>query len=168
MRPKRTIPQDMLDCGVLEDRFRDYLDVPGSALCWPFIGARDAFGYGRFVIERGNLHYAHRVAWALHTGANVPDGLRVLHTCDNPPCCNPAHLYLGTIARNNQDRYDRGRVPSIAGSKNPMARLAEQDILDIRARWRQGEREATIAPDYPVARKVIYKVATYRSWRHLP
>lgn len=78
--------------------------------CEPWTGCRSAAGYG--IIQReGRTMRAHRVAWALAYGP-IPDGLNVLHRCDNPPCCNPTHLWLGTHADNMRDRGAKGRTAS--------------------------------------------------------
>jgi uncharacterized protein (DUF433 family) len=167
MPTKRTILRDLRDDVEVASRFWPKVAHRTPGLCWPWIGAIDQTGgYGRFVVDR-YTSYAHRVVWVMTHGP-VPEGMDVLHHCDNPPCVNLAHLYLGDHTRNMQDRKQRGRAPVIRGALNPQAVLTEQNVLDIRARWRAGEREATIAPDYPVARHVIYKVATYRSWKHVP
>lgn len=76
--------------------------------CWEFMGALTAAGYG-LVGYQGRLVYAHRLAYELAVGP-IPDGLRILHTCDNPPCCNPAHLRAGTAADNSRDMVAKGRM----------------------------------------------------------
>jgi hypothetical protein len=71
-------------------------------------GEPDKGGYGEFR-ENGKLIRAHRRAWELHHGTPIPAGLAVLHACDNPPCCEPAHLYLGTVRDNAHDMVAKGR-----------------------------------------------------------
>lgn len=74
--------------------------------CWDWSGYKQPEGYGTF--PHAKTWYAHRVSWELHNGP-IPDGMHVLHTCDNPPCSNPAHLFLGTVADNMADRKAKGR-----------------------------------------------------------
>jgi hypothetical protein len=93
-------------------RFWEKVDRRGFFDCWPWLGVRDHKGYGQFSTggRAGGMHGAHRFAVQL-TGATIPAGMFVLHHCDNPPCVNPAHLYVGTNADNMRDMWARGRAP---------------------------------------------------------
>ena len=82
----------------------------GPDACWPWNGFRGARGYGHVWCEN-TMKLAHRVSWTLANGP-IPDGLSVLHRCDNPPCCNPSHLFLGTQADNIADRDRKGHQTS--------------------------------------------------------
>lgn len=92
--------------------------------CWEWQGHRERGGYGTVAFRKAkNQPYqklAHRVAWELSNTADIPDGMFVCHTCDNPPCCNPNHLWLGTQADNNRDMIQKGRykarIPVIDGN----------------------------------------------------
>jgi hypothetical protein len=82
----------------------------GPDACWPWQGGRKVKGYGRLMRDYKDLQ-SHRVAWE-ETFGPIPDGLQVLHHCDNPPCCNPAHLFLGTPGDNVRDMVAKGRQPA--------------------------------------------------------
>lgn len=102
----------------LAERFWAKVDRRGA--CWVWQAARDAKGYGWFIIDK-TPQRAHRVAYELANGP-IPTGLCILHSCDNPPCCNPAHLRAGTKLENSQDCVRRGRhkAPRIFGRTKPV------------------------------------------------
>ncbi|MCH8043014.1 MAG: HNH endonuclease [Planctomycetes bacterium] len=75
----------------------------------------------------------HRLAWEFANGRPVPQGLQVLHDCDNPPCCNPSHLFLGTNADNNADMMSKGRNRVSRGSRNRTAANKVADVIRLRA-----------------------------------
>lgn len=79
-----------------------------SNSCWLWLAGRDIDGYGTLRYQTVDWR-SHRLAWFLTNGP-IPDGLHVLHSCDNPPCCNPAHLFLGTNADNMKDKARKGRA----------------------------------------------------------
>jgi hypothetical protein len=90
------------------DRFWRLVDFGDESACWPWNGTRNLAGYGRFWLD-GSRHGAHRISVLIAT-RKWAGGLFVLHSCDNPPCCNPAHLRIGTAADNAQDASSRGRT----------------------------------------------------------
>lgn len=96
-------------CGEVE-RFWSYVVVTPEDpdACWGWSGGTTPDGYGVFTLERGGHEKAHRYSYTLACGA-IPAGLLVRHSCDNPPCCNPRHLLVGTDADNAHDRDSRGR-----------------------------------------------------------
>jgi predicted XRE-type DNA-binding protein len=92
------------------------VDKHGPDECWPWAGACFTHGYGA-ARYRGATWVVHRLVWTLTHGP-IPPGLFVCHTCDNPPCCNPAHLWLGTIADNNADKVRKGRANTPRGERH--------------------------------------------------
>ena len=97
----------------------------GQSKCWPWTGRRLRAGYGRLVLH-GKQENAHRIAFTLTTGAPAR-GLFVCHHCDNPPCCNPAHLYAGTHQDNVNDKMRRGRA---RGRYSALRAIASQPHKD--------------------------------------
>lgn len=107
-----------------EDRFWSKVEMGGIDDCWPWTGRASIEGYGKITI--GTRDYrAHRVAWSIANNGPAPDDLMVRHLkCDNPPCCNPAHLAIGTAADNGADRSARILREKLAGSPVPVKRTA--------------------------------------------
>lgn len=110
--------------GTNEERFWAYVDKSaGPDACWPWTGSKARYGYGTFNIrdrDRVGIR-AHRFALELALGRRVGDGMYACHTCDNPPCCNPAHLFEGTPSQNNYDMVSkrRGQFAKTCGRGHP-------------------------------------------------
>lgn len=127
--------------------------TPSGCLEWQ--GHRDVWGYGK-VRRDGRTQRTHRVAWELANDREVPDGLQVLHRCDNPPCCDDAHLFLGTNADNVADKVKKGRQAR---------KLNEDDIREIRALYGEGSRTLTdIGDAYGVSRSLIHLIVRRKIW----
>lgn len=104
--------------------------------CWEWKGSKNLKGYGQLSkTGGGSPHTASRLSWELYRG-EIPDGLCVLHTCDNAACVNPSHLFLGTVKDNNQDRHDKGRsrgntTNTARGDQLPQTFLTDKQVLEI-------------------------------------
>lgn len=135
---------------------------PNGCLEWQ--GNRLAkMGYGQISVN-GRVIGVHRYAWERANGP-VPLGLMVLHRCDNPPCCNVSHLFLGTNADNMADRKAKGRYANVArGSGSAQAKLTEAQVLSIRGDLR---RHAEIAAGYGVTVSAVSAIKTRRNWTHV-
>lgn len=126
--------------------------------CWPWMGPRSTDGYG---LLSGKFGRAHRLAYALFVGD--PAGADVLHTCDNRPCCNPRHLYLGTNEQNVRDRVERNRTAK--GSRNARAKLTEAQVALIRQALVTGRSPAEIGLEFGVHAITIRRIRTGSHWR---
>lgn len=145
------------------ERFLDYVAV--SEDCWTWHGPDERaghFNYGRFGAD-GCVMSAHRWSYALHNG-NLPRGAFICHTCDNPRCVNPGHLYAGDLLTNSRDAVDRGRLKDQAGEANPAARLTVDAVRSIRARWQAGETQLSIALDVGMSPQQINRIVHRKSW----
>lgn len=146
----------------LEERFRAKLGVQDAVTgCIPWDAATLSKGHGQFWLS-GTMVCAHRIAWELRHGP-IPDGLWVLHRCDNPPCCNPEHLFLGTHKDNMADMRNKGR--SLTGSKHSLAKLTEEDVRSIRSMLATGETQRVVAAKFGVAQQHVSKISNRSSWK---
>jgi hypothetical protein len=145
-------------------RFWEKINVREAEQCWEWQGCT-AYGYGRFNF-RGNSALSHRIAMFLHLKLILPSYIKVLHDCDNPPCCNPSHLFLGTDLSNMQDCAQKGR--QCKGQKNHYAILTEEQALEIKSRINSGESTPSIHKDYLwITRETIRRIGRGETWRHL-
>jgi hypothetical protein len=150
----------------LATRFWSKVDKRGPAECWLWTGAVNADGYGVMRPEgqrSGGTIRAHRVSVALD--GRAPDGLCVLHSCDNPPCVNPAHLHLGTKAENTHDMLAKQR--GLIGERNGHAKLTSAQASEIRRRRRAGERRDVLAAEFNVSGATVTRIANGEGWRHV-
>ncbi len=124
---------------------------------------RDGYGKIRDGRKTGRA-LAHRVAWVLAFGP-IPDGMCVCHRCDNPPCCNTAHMFLGDTAANMKDRLDKGRFP--VGSAHANSKLTESDAAEIHELRRALWTYRAISERYGVSEGLIRHVIKGRAWVHV-
>lgn len=110
-------------------RFWARVKIGSKDECWEWTGCRIRNGYGRLGYK-GKQHLTHRIAWEL-TNGTIPDGLCILHKCDNPPCCNPDHHFLGTKLDNMLDMRSKGRENYLTGEDHGSAKLNAVQVADI-------------------------------------
>lgn len=155
-----------------EARFLASFDRRSDDECWPWKLGRLANGYGRFYY-RGRTHSAHRFVYERSYGP-IPAGMFVCHHCDNPPCVNPAHLFVGTAADNTADMMRKGRYRQ--GSRENVVRgedvarsvLTERDVRAMRAiRAERGSPYYVIAQQFGVATRTAWLAVTGRTWAHV-
>jgi HNH endonuclease len=148
--------------GSLEERFLANLGRTTKDGCILWDGSLDFRGYGS-IGNRGTKK-AHRVAWELFVGP-IPDGMCVLHKCDNPRCVAPAHLFLGTHADNVADTVAKNRHSR--GEKNGHAKFTASDVKKIRKLAAMGVSYAQLAREYGVWHSAVRKAVIGLTWKHL-
>jgi hypothetical protein len=153
----------------LADRFWSKVDRRGSDDCWPWISkSKTHFGYGSFGVhlpgqEAGRLVNSHRCAYILSYGA-IPSGMIIRHSCDNPACCNPRHLVVGTFGDNMRDMRARGRGGDrrVFGVINGRSKLTVEQVREIR----QAEgKQRDIAKRYGISPAQVWRIKTGTHWR---
>ena len=132
--------------------------------CWEWTGSKTPDGYGNMWDGRRSST-AHRFAWEIKNGS-IPYGMFVCHTCDNPSCQNPAHLFLGTPADNMTDMVAKGR--SLKGSTNGQSKLSSDDVREIRRIYATGKvTQDAIAKIFGVAQSNIHNIIYRKKWGHI-
>lgn len=130
----------------METRF--YSHVKKTPDCWLWIGAKDEKGYGLFRVDSRRIERSHRVAYRI-SGREIPSGKIVCHRCDNPPCVNPSHLWLGSIQENTKDMMSKNRQAKCENQSR--AKLTNKQVLEIRALYKNSN------PGYRKHKKIPYK-----------
>lgn len=149
------------------ERFWKKVDRTNESDCWNWNASLAGKGYGQIKPDKGlgrrNL-YAHRVAYELHHGA-IPDGLEVCHRCDNPKCCNPAHLFAGTRKQNLQDMAEKMR--STWGVRSGTCKLTEDQVRAIRVMLADNVPQTQIAKWFNISQIQISRIHTRKQWSKL-
>jgi len=151
----------------LVERLESRLDKSPASGCWLYLGARLPRGYG--IIGAGGKRkkiYAHRAAWIVWRGP-IPEGMHVCHRCDNPPCCNPDHLFLGTRSDNMRDCVQKNRlnVGDRRGTNNGRAKLSEEQVREIRECYAKGGvSQSQLAAKFNIWQTHISRIIRRQAW----
>jgi hypothetical protein len=161
-------------------RFQALVDTRSDSECHEWKGGTNKKGYGQFRVN-GRTHISSRIAYIIYFG-DIPDGLFVLHKCDNPPCCNPDHLFLGTQVDNMADMIQRGRQfhtsgprtwiygkpENVArGERHGRAMLREDEVREIRALREKGWYYVDLAERFNVSVTATRKIVHKETWTHI-
>ena len=135
--------------------------------CWEWQAARNEKGYGRLTAGRGVHLKAHRVAWALSNGCKLEPSACILHRCDNPPCCNPRHLFVGTMKDNTDDMIKKGRnsnPPHRYGENHHAAKFDERTAKKI---IRDNRTLSAIAEEHGISWMTVFRLKHGLTWKNL-
>lgn len=141
----------------LLNRFINFIDIKENE-CWEWIGARNNEGYGIFKYKNKNVR-AHRFSYALFKD-QVPEDLLICHKCDNPSCCNPYHLELGTNHYNQVDCFLKNR-----GGKR--SKLNTSDVIQIKKLLRMEVKPSTIAFMYDITESEVSRIKNNKRWSYV-
>ena len=146
-------------------RFLEGLDHMPEDGCWEWQGVRFSQGYG-FMRFEGTIFLAHRAAWFVHTWVFLPSETYVCHHCDNKPCVNIDHLFVGAPKDNAHDRSTKGGYWKTTGERHWSAKLNRESVLYIRASaGRISPNE--LAADFGVSRRTIRGILAREKWKHV-
>jgi hypothetical protein len=158
MHPEYT-PQEI-------ERFWSKVDrSAGPDACWLWTGTRIPQGYGTLSLRRSPV-YAHRFAFIITNGWPA-EKMCVCHACDNPSCCNPAHLWLGTHTDNMRDMLKKGRRTEARGENVSTAKLTEDQVREIRATRLYRGAISDMMRRYGVSRTALTQLLRGNTWKHL-
>lgn len=142
-------------------RFLAYVFNKDPNECWPWLGATSDYGYGYFRLN-GKTLPAHRIAYFLKYGVD-PSDLFICHHCDNPPCCNPGHLFLGTQHDNLRDASKK----DLLGKHGGNVKLTEENVIEIKQLLCLGLLQCDIAKRFNVTIATISAINTKKLWSHI-
>ncbi len=157
---------ELASCVDAEERFFSYIGH-GSITktgCIVWLGSKNENGYGKIKVN-DRLILTHRFSYEILVGP-IPDGLDLCHTCDNPPCLNPTHLFPGTRQQNMDDAVSKGRIAH--GERHGNSKLTEDDIREIRKRHAVGDVSfVSLGKQFAISGPATYKIVKRIHWPHV-
>lgn len=150
----------------LADRLAKHSTPEPNTGCLIWFGSKNDDGYGVIWYDKDGhrVLQTHRAAYLVRHGL-IPEGLWVLHRCDNRPCINVDHLYLGTVTQNVRDMFERGRPNKAHGERHGMAKITPLIVARIRERVATGASQRSVAEDFGLTQTHISRIARGMTWQ---
>jgi hypothetical protein len=134
--------------------------------CWNWVATKDRDGYGLLTHHRGKQIRAHRASYEFHV-AKIPVGLLVCHSCDNPSCINPNHLFVGTSKENTRDMLDKNRRPVLRGERHPNAKLTNVQVTQIKQLRSENRLLKDIANQFNISFQTVSSITKGTTWNNI-
>jgi hypothetical protein len=134
--------------------------------CWNWVATKDRDGYGLLTHHRGKQIRAHRASYEFHV-AKIPVGLLVCHSCDNPSCINPNHLFVGTSKENTRDMLDKNRRPVLRGERHPNAKLTNDQVTQIKQLRSENRLLKDIANQFNISFQTVSSITKGTTWNSI-
>lgn len=154
---------------VTRENIMQFVEISPVSNCWNWMGCRNDNGYGLKTSD-GKRVRTHRLSYELFVGP-IPSGMIVCHKCDNPPCCNPEHLFVGTHKDNHNDCVSKGRSslppPPLVGERNIRAKLTNREVREICELHVSGASNRDIAEKLGLPQRHIFEIISRKSWRSI-
>ena len=148
------------------DLFMSHVKAAPSG-CHEWQASTGTHGYGQVTIA-GVMRRTHRVAYEIAFG-EIPEGMSVCHTCDNPKCVNPEHLFAGTQTDNMRDASVKGRIviPHPSGERHPESIVTEDDVRSMRTDNGRGQSLSSLAKRHGISKSQVFRIVRRESWAHI-
>jgi hypothetical protein len=148
-----------------KDRFEKFADIKETTKCIEWTGYYGTTGYGVLMVNRMPKK-THRLSYQIYNG-KIPEGMWVLHKCDNSRCVNPKHLYIGDSKRNVHDMLERNRHVSPLGEKNGKSKLTNDQVREIKIILKKSNKIRETARKFNVSRYAIQDIKSGKTWSHI-
>ena len=156
------MPQGFYKRPTAEQRF--WLKVNKTDYCWEWVAGKIKSGYGEYWSGE-KMVYAHRFSWEISNG-KIPEGLCVLHKCDNPSCVRPSHLFLGTNLDNSKDAVLKNRI--VFGENHYKTKLTENKVRAIRDMYAAGNiTQEVLGRLFGITFQSISSIINNKRWKHI-